>query len=261
MNDLYVFAHPDDELMVAGRIQRHRERFHGVWLTNGFPRRGRETRERESRKAMSFLGIGADRLFFVGFGERELAEEEALKRAKRALQGILERVRPQRVYAPCFEGGHFVHDLANLLARTAFDGEVCEFPLYSLGDRRKRANIRVCNRSLSYFLAFWTRGISVGRLADPDSILELTAEELANKRRMKALYRSQPQLRFCFDFVCRARLAGREMVRRVPMDRNYLEPPRAVLLYELGPYVDYPAVSGKFSRFRRLARAVGRTAG
>jgi hypothetical protein len=252
MKDLYIFAHPDDEIMIAGHIQRKRKNFYGVWLTNGSLGGNGRIREDESREAMKHLGVSSNRLYFIGAGEREIVDTDMLRKTKRELKKIIDSLKVDKVYVDAYEGGQFIHDLANFLARSTFNGVVYEFPLYSYIATEKPKSFHIGNLNLAYPLSFFTGKISIGRIEKSDYILHLSAEELKKKREIKKIYRSQRSLQFGFDRFCPNNIASKEMIREVEFDRNYSIKPTEFLLYESGPIKNFPVKGEKFSYFLKL---------
>jgi LmbE family N-acetylglucosaminyl deacetylase len=252
MKDLYVFAHPDDEIMIAGHIQRKSNDFYGIWLTNGSLGGNGRIREGESREAMKHLGVSGNRLYFIGVGEREIVNPDILRKTKRELSKIIDSLEVDKIYVDAYEGGQFIHDLANFLARSAFKGKVYEFPLYSCVATEKPTSIHIGNLNLAYPLSFLTGKVSIGRIEKWDYILHLSGEELKKKREMKKIYRSQRSLQFGFNLFCPDDIAGKEMIREVEVNRDYSIRPREFLLYETGPYKDFPVKGEKFPYFLRL---------
>ncbi len=254
MKDLYVFAHPDDEIMVAGHIQRKMKNFYGVWLTNGSLVGNGTIREGESMEAMKHLGVSRNRLYFVGVGEREIVNPDILRKTRRELRKIIDSLKPDTIYVDAYEGGQFIHDLANFLARSSFDGKVYEFPLYSYVALEKPASIHIRNLNLVYPLYFFTKKVTVGKIEKSDYILHLSKEELNKKREIKQIYRSQKSLQFGFNLFCPDYIASKEMIRKVEVKRDYSIKPREFLLYEVGPYKDFPVKGEKFNYFLQLIK-------
>jgi LmbE family N-acetylglucosaminyl deacetylase len=142
---LFVFAHQDDEVGIATRIAYEVRAGNRVWcayLTDGAQAAPEEVRDAESLRALRRLGVPPERIAFlrdaagrIGDGALigSLARARAMLRAWLASAGV----RPTRVFAPDWEGGHQDHDAAHLLARDAGGAELYAYPLYNAFRRRK----------------------------------------------------------------------------------------------------------------------------
>lgn len=136
-NFLFLFAHPDDEVFIAGTMRQLLARgaeLHAAWLTSGdYFGKGQE-RERELSEAMHILGLRDSRRHLVRLPDLGLVRE--LDHASDQVAKLLTQIRPQVVFADAFEGGHPDHDAVNFLAyegcaRTGIQAEIFEFPLYN----------------------------------------------------------------------------------------------------------------------------------
>ncbi len=164
---LFVFTHPDDELVLAAlirRLVRSSTPIHVCW-THSTP-----IRERESREVFSLLGArGTDLTFFDAPDGRVLESIPIL------LPPMREKVAsfaPTRMYVNAFEQGHIDHDATNLLVNLCFDGQVFEAPLY----HSYLQKVPVLNRFSS----------TVG-----EQVIDLTDEEIALKKLLVSKYPSQ----------------------------------------------------------------------
>jgi len=137
---LFVFAHQDDEVMMAPRIDFERLRgadVYCVYLTDGGARARPGARDRESVRALARLGIESGRILFLG-SRRPIRAGELVSRldvALEDLEGWMSGVDAGPVYCPAWEGGNPDHDAAQLVAaafaqrRGALD-RCAELPLY-----------------------------------------------------------------------------------------------------------------------------------
>ncbi len=183
---LLLIPHPDDEVVgAAASIARRRkagDQFFGLYLTDGIPaaaqlwrwerwRRGARAQRRrdEARAAAALLGIVP--LDFLGWPSRTLKSH--VDDAAALVAGILERRAIDAIWVPAWEGGHQDHDVANFLAaRVAGGRPVIEFAEYNRGGGAVRWNrFAIANGS--------------------ETELRLSPEEIAAKRRLLTLYRSE----------------------------------------------------------------------
>lgn len=122
---LFVFTHPDDELVLAawiGRLVKAGTPVHLCWIHSN------SIRERESRAACSLLGLQERDLTFFTAPDGRVLEE--LPHLRRPMETLVKTFDPTRAYVNAFEQGHIDHDATNLLVNLSFDGPVFEAPLY-----------------------------------------------------------------------------------------------------------------------------------
>ncbi|MBI5252393.1 MAG: PIG-L family deacetylase [Desulfomonile tiedjei] len=134
---LFAFAHPDDDVGIAGTMRllvRRVAEVHCVWATSGdFFGQG-QTRETETYKAMRVLGLSESNVHLLRFGDLSLVSK--LDEAVDAMADLLRGLRPDIVYANAYEGGHPDHDSVNFMVsegsvRAGLHPELFEFPLYN----------------------------------------------------------------------------------------------------------------------------------
>ena len=105
---LAVGAHPDDvELGCAGALALHKlngDKVHILVLTKGEASGEIEVRERECRRAAEILGV--DGLFFGGLEDTEVHDgRETID----AIEKIIDKVKPDIIYAPTPKDTHQDH--------------------------------------------------------------------------------------------------------------------------------------------------------
>jgi LmbE family N-acetylglucosaminyl deacetylase len=119
---LFVLAHQDDELAFATRIL-HETRLghivHCAYLTNGAAL-GQDSarREKESRGALTSLGVEKENIHFIG-SQESLADLKLVFNLRPALEALTKRlagIRFDRLFCMAFEGGHPDHDASHLVA-------------------------------------------------------------------------------------------------------------------------------------------------
>jgi LmbE family N-acetylglucosaminyl deacetylase len=134
---LFVFAHPDDEVFIAGTMKQLLVRgaeLHGAWLTSGdYFGKGQE-RERELSQALNILGLPGRWRHLFRLTDLGLLRE--LDRAADKVAKLVREIQPEVVFANAFEGGHPDHDAMNFLAyegcsRAGIRPQIFEFPLYN----------------------------------------------------------------------------------------------------------------------------------
>lgn len=151
---LVLAPHPDDEVIVCGALMQKMQRAVVVFATDGAPRNQgfwkqcgsrqayAELRRHEARQALAT--IGAWPVFLVDRVEGGIADQELfqnLPAAVTALEKVIDRLGPDCILAPAYEGGHPDHDAACFMASVAgrhAATPVWESPLYHAkadGDR------------------------------------------------------------------------------------------------------------------------------
>ena len=138
---LFVFAHQDDEVAAASRIQFELGQGADVFcafLTDGGTGVPPGLRNRESLAVLESLGVRSDRIAFIG-SEKPIADATLVDHLDAALSRLRERmagVIVDKVFCLAWEGGHQDHDAAQLVAaalakeRGVLD-RCFELPLYN----------------------------------------------------------------------------------------------------------------------------------
>jgi len=223
---LFIFAHPDDDVFIAGTMRKfleHGGNVQAVWLTSGDARGNSQVREAELHVAMDLLGLAPAALHLLRRPNRGLLP--VLDAVAGDLLGLFDRLGVGTVFTTAYEGGHIDHDALNFAAsqaalRATRRPDMLEFPLY--------------NRTGALYTLGWRiNDFPPGGPAARRT--ELDAELIARKHRMMRAYRSQRGDMLPFRFILsRTRLLRRgEPYRPIPLDRDYLTPPHAgILNYE-----------------------------
>jgi LmbE family N-acetylglucosaminyl deacetylase len=186
---LVLVAHPDDEVIVCGALMQRMQRAVVVFATDGAPRLQHfwqrygsrhayaAVRRQEARQALATISAWpvflADRVA-GGLPDQELFR--SLPSALRALENVIERVGPDCILAPAYEGGHPDHDTACFMAAVAARHAripVWESPLYHATATGRRA--------------LQTFPQATGR----EILLHVDSQTLQRKVEMLRVYRSQ----------------------------------------------------------------------
>ena len=224
---LIVAPHPDDEVLGAGIwMHRHRrENVHIVHVTDGSPRDLKDAkrlgfstrrayaaaRRRELFEALRLLGISPSRCAECGVTDQEAFLN--LPAIIDRLDSLVGELRPHRILAPAYEGGHPDHDAAAfavaILRSHRPDFEHLEFPLYHSDNNGQMIT--------GQFLA--------GADSARQQVLVLTPRERDLKSAMLACFRTQQEIlsRFGLQF---------ERFRTAPAYDFTLPPHPGPLLYE-----------------------------
>jgi LmbE family N-acetylglucosaminyl deacetylase len=134
---LFAFAHPDDDVGIAGTMRllvRRVAEVHCVWATSGdFFGQG-ETREAETYEAADVLAMPKSNVHLLKFPDLSLVSK--LNEAADAMAELLRVIRPDVILADAYEGGHPDHDSVNFMVvegsiRAGLTPELFEFPLYN----------------------------------------------------------------------------------------------------------------------------------
>lgn len=236
---LYIFAHQDDEVMIAARIKNDMNagrKVDVVWITNGDKGGDPVVREKESRAAMAFLGVPESGLHFLGYEDQ--ASHTTLKEAYLKTLEIARAAAPDVVFSNAYEGGNIDHDVAHFIAAMAVRALQprpvhYEFPLYN-------------SYKGTYQVAKFIPREGVETLFTP-----LSDELVALKLHMLDFYPSQQALiNLMGRLVDKKKLKKRgEPFRAVP-DYDYLKPPTDP---PLGYELKNNRIPHTFSDFRAAA--------
>ncbi len=134
---IFVFAHQDDEIAYFAMMKKLVERGHHIkilWITDGGASAPPDIRRKESRDALSLIGIKEDSLIFWDYpdGKSIFYPVEIVDR----LTVLMRRIKPRALFVPAYEGGHPDHDFAHFAAVTAamrmkHPPDIFEAPLYN----------------------------------------------------------------------------------------------------------------------------------
>lgn len=201
---LFLFAHPDDDVLIAGSIWELVQRGQRVdlaWVTDSSSLGGRLRRQAECRGVAHVLGVAQDRLHFLDLPSLEMVPHLAQEIS--TLTKFVTQVNPTHVMTTAFEAGHIDHDCLNFLCYRSCSTPLYEYPLYT-GQ------------------GGW---FHVNRFFGPHQIQAITQEGRQRKRLAMQLYASQ----WPYMLVARA-VAGRrlwEPYRECPRDRDHRLPPHS----------------------------------
>jgi len=215
---LFLFAHPDDEVLIAGTMKLLMEataEVHAVWTTSGDRFTKREIRESELRRSMDILGLDESHTHLLRFPDLGMVSN--LDKAAESVGRLFEETRPDIIFANAYEGGHPDHDCVNFLAyessaRIGLGVELFEFPLY--------------NGTGSLF--HWKWRINLFPPGGPEALHNpLSDEAIRCKYDMMKAYSSQKLYMIPARLACpRARLLEEgEPYRPCPTERDHTAPP------------------------------------
>lgn len=122
---LFFFAHPDDELALAGWLchLHHQEvPFRIVYLSHT------QVRRQEAHQALTCLGIPRSEVFFEDFPDGQFCER--LFYLAETIQEHIKEYKPDRVVACAFEQGHLDHECVRFAVSRFWSGTTLEFPEY-----------------------------------------------------------------------------------------------------------------------------------
>jgi hypothetical protein len=139
---LFVLAHQDDEYGAAPWIVDELGSGSAVacvYLTDGGSRVEPAIRDRESLRALESLGVSGSSVVFARTPHGRIADQHLAASALAGAEALETWIRdssfrPERIYAPSYEGGHPDHDAAH---RLGLDVEVWHFSLYNGAGCRK----------------------------------------------------------------------------------------------------------------------------
>jgi len=134
---VFLFAHPDDDVLIAGTmkslLQKSAE-VHAAWVTSGDYFGTGKRREAELLEAATILGLPDDRRHLLRVPDLHLLS--LLGDAAERVAKVFSRINPDFIFVTAFEGGHPDHDAANFLVyegcrRAGIRPSLFEFPLYN----------------------------------------------------------------------------------------------------------------------------------
>ena len=134
---LFLFAHPDDEVVISGTMKLLVEAgaaVYAAWTTSGDKFVKREIRESELQRSMDILGLDGSRTHLLRYPD--LGMVAMLEEAADSATSLLSDIKPDIIFANAYEGGHPDHDAVNFLAyessaRLGMTPDLFEFPLYN----------------------------------------------------------------------------------------------------------------------------------
>jgi LmbE family N-acetylglucosaminyl deacetylase len=224
---LIVAPHPDDCVAIAGGYAIQTLGMGGrvtvVYATDGYENGG-DHRRAEAIDAWRIAGLGADRIHFLdhpvltGFTGR--AE---LERCTEEIAGWILRAKPDIVFVPLYEGGHFQHDAVNYMAshaagRTGFKGTIYEAPEYNFFLSFRTTPEKILS-GLLRFIPLVRHDYPPEPVGDGELLhLRMTPEQIERKKEMLSRFRSQHP-----DQLVR-RFGFEDRYQRRP-ERDYSRPP------------------------------------
>lgn len=114
---LYVFAHEDDDVDVAGKIAadiRAGKQVYCAWVTAGDRGGDPEVRRKEARAAMALVNVPPENLFFMGFPDQFAYKH--LKEIYPKLLEIAEIIGPSEIMSHAYEGSNIDHDAVSFVS-------------------------------------------------------------------------------------------------------------------------------------------------
>ena len=215
---LFLFAHPDDDVFIAGTMRLMLDRGDDVfaaWATSGGLLGGQYKREQELAHAMEILDFPESRINLLKFPDLGLISN--MKPAADRIAGLLQEIAPDAVFVTAFEGGHPDHDSLNFIAYQARRASglapgLFEFPLYNGSGPFRH----------------WHWRINSFPPGGPETrFTALTDTAIALKRKMMKIYASQwLYMEPARLALSEARLKVRgEPFRPCPPDRDHTIPP------------------------------------
>jgi len=136
-NYLFMFAHPDDEVLISGTMKQLIDQgaeVEAAWVTCGEYFGNIGTRLRELARVTALLGLKENSIHLLRLPDLGLVS--MLNQAADKVAEMLNSVRPDAIFANAYEGGHPDHDAVNFLAyeasyRANLKPKLYEFPLYN----------------------------------------------------------------------------------------------------------------------------------
>jgi len=307
-NYLVISTHPDDELLIAGIIQRlarETKAPHFVSFTNG---NGNTVKPRLPELEKSLKNLGYNGKIDCLMNEREIIDRicipqdsdvrtvpqgyidrlsRDINRSINALQQIIEERKADTILVPDYAGGHIAHDITQMAAIIAARRvaktpsrwiDVLEFPQtfisvnYStkpkpdeLRELLRKAMLGNKEVSIDLKNRIANSSFSIGHLSPGDKPnfsdsqigmhkgkITLTLPEFTRKIISYLSYKNGTQSESLSRLMSKANNIAEisvEQLRRVPLDREYTQPPNTnLMLYEIVPHRPF----ARFEAFKRL---------
>ncbi len=242
---IFLAAHPDDEVFIAGTIRTlllSGVEVHGIWCTSGDYFGKGALREEELHRAADILGLPESSRHLMRVPDLGLVR--ALAGTADLLAELFTDLRPTSVFCPAFEGGHPDHDCVNFLAveasrRSGLNPALYEYPLY--------------NSAGPAWYWYWL----INRFPRPEGELPhtpLDLDSIDRKYRMMTAYSSQWMYMVPARLASsRSRLSTRgEVYRRIPEDRDHTIPPHPGTLHYERRFCSFMKI--RFRDFRDAVR-------
>lgn len=197
VHPLVLVAHPDDETIGASALLGRLSGGVVAFCTDGAPNDRRfwspdatgsrteyaALRYKEAHAALQVLGIGSDKIVFLGGVDQDAICE--VPKLVEALLSSLRKFKPDILITLAYEGGHPDHDAASLVAHIAVNQlqhehrpELVEMPLYHARDGQT-------------VMAEFLPNLQDGTPPPPELIVQLSPEEIARKQQMVECHHSQ----------------------------------------------------------------------
>lgn len=196
---LVIAPHQDDCVAMAGgyaiqTVKRGGEVFI-LYVTDGDD--DKVTRQREAASAWGLLGLDKVQLAFLSHDNRTaFLQREEIDRGIQEIAGYLSRLRPDVVFVPLYEGGHYHHDVINYMTRQALGRsgiapKVLESPIYNF-----YLSWRTTPEKVFAGLVRWIPGMRFVYAPEPVSDrplyrLPMSDEELRLKKEIILQFKSQ----------------------------------------------------------------------
>lgn len=150
MTNIYLIPHYDDEVFIGPQIRLDVERGYPlvlIFLTQSSDSELTARRQFESRKYLSYLGVSADQLIFLG-ESLDVLDGSLVNRIRDVVSAIEKRnIQKSVIYAPMWEGGHPDHDAACVIGHLLSGSEVRCYSTYTGSATRWKffSVIKVCS--------------------------------------------------------------------------------------------------------------------
>jgi LmbE family N-acetylglucosaminyl deacetylase len=274
---LVISPHQDDETLFAGgymiRTMEEKGEVYVLYTVDGITRypyltkdkvqQMIQTREKEVRDALGMIGITGNHIIFLRNENRKaLMTPDLLNKAIDAIGHYIQKIKPDTIVIPPYEGGHCDHDMTNFAVTTAVHRfQISNVPIYEGPDYNHYKSLR------DYVLTVANWFSVIARKKEPNFInyhhvkvlrLALTDKEKTLKRKMLDAFKSQ-------KIGPLKRLHGGDDIYRQEPAYDYSRPPYAIKktlgykacsLFGLSGCADLNCCKVPFSKMRQVMLAV-----
>jgi LmbE family N-acetylglucosaminyl deacetylase len=193
-NILIFSPHPDDGAIMAAGYAMQTKKNEGevkiAYLT------GNDQRMQEAYSAWELIGLTKNDLVRLEIDRDDRLFNKDINEKVSYLKKIIEDTRPQIIFVPLYEGGHFEHDFTNYLVSRAVDSIEREIVVYECPEYNFYFSL---TNTPEKFLDVFSRLIPFFEFHAPPSFINLgkaqflcmTEEEIELKKRMLAKFMTQ----------------------------------------------------------------------
>jgi LmbE family N-acetylglucosaminyl deacetylase len=197
---LIIAPHQDDCVAIAGgyAVQTVEKGGHVyiLYITDGY-KEDRVTRRQEAVKAWSTFSRASVTLDFLPYiNNKSFLSREEINKGIDEISAYIKKVKPETIFIPLYEGGHYQHDVSNFMVsmavkKLAIDCTVYESPIYNFFMSFTTTPEKILS-GLARFIPLITYDYSPEPVRnDQVYFLEMTDSQLQKKKNIIAEFKTQ----------------------------------------------------------------------